>query len=84
MATMDAGLTLPATSFSSRICTWGLRWPDGGTAGVVTFYGYDEVTADLPFLGGGCIGEQLPTGAIRFSLSCPACMLSVIPIVVGP
>jgi hypothetical protein len=78
------GLLLKATSFSSRPCTWGIQWPDGGTAGVVTFYAYDAVSAEFPALGGGCIGEQLPTGAIRFGLSCPACMLSVRPEVVGP
>jgi hypothetical protein len=78
------GLLLEATSFSSRPCTWGIQWPDGGPAGVVTFYASDSVSAEFPALGGGCIGEPLLTGAIRFGLSCPACMLSVRPEVVGP
>lgn len=78
------GLLLKAWSLSSRECTWGLELPDGGMAGTVTFYGYGTVSADLPFLGGGCVGQGLPTGLVRFTLSCPACMLTVRPEIIGP
>jgi hypothetical protein len=76
--------TLKATSLSSLPCTYALQWPDGGTAGVVSFYGFTDVSGTLPELGGACLGGQLPTGAIRYSLSCPGCWLSVAPLIVGP
>ncbi len=78
------GAFLRATSLSSQVCTHAIEDGDGGIAGTVTFFNYDELMADLPLAGGRCVGRQLPTGAIRFSLSCPDCMLSVRPEVVGP
>lgn len=75
---------LPATSLSSQACTWGVSDGDGGLLGRITFFDYDSLMADFPRLGGGCVGRQLPTGAVRFSVSCPGCMLSVRPEVVGP
>jgi hypothetical protein len=74
-----ANTLLEAQSLSSSPCTYGLTWPDGGTFGLIVFYNINGISADVPALGGGCVGEQLPTGAIRFGLSCPACMLSVRP-----
>jgi len=75
---------LRVTSLSSQVCTWAVEAPDGGTWGTITFYGYNDVSANLPALGGLCVGAQLPTGAIRFSVGCSDCMLSVRPEVVGP
>jgi hypothetical protein len=65
-------------------CTATLRSGDGGVAGTITFTSTDELFADLPDVGGGCVGRSLPTGAIRYSLSCPGCMMSVRPEIVGP
>lgn len=79
-----SNLMLRATSLSSQACTWAIEAPDGGTWGTISFYGYDSVSANLPSLGGPCVGSQLPTGAIRFSVGCSDCMLSVRPEVVGP
>lgn len=73
-------VTLSATSLSSLPCSFGLQWPDGGTAGVVSLYGFNSISGTIPELGGGCVGQQLPTGAIRFGLGCPGCMLSVMPL----
>lgn len=65
-------------------CTATLRYGDGGVAGTITFTSTDDVFANLPDVGGGCVGRNLPTGAIRYSLSCPGCMMSVRPEIVGP
>ncbi|MFT3706830.1 MAG: hypothetical protein QM817_04105 [Archangium sp.] len=70
---------LTATSISSLPCTYIVSWSDGGVLGSMSFYGFDDLSANIPSLGGGCVGQQLPTGAIRYSVSCPNCMMSVMP-----
>lgn len=46
---------------------------------VGTLYGIDsnQYWAEIPELGGTCLGTQLPTGALRIALDCPKCNLTV-------
>jgi hypothetical protein len=80
----DTTAWLRTTRVAAPPCTATLEGPDGGVAGTLTFVSADELFADLPAAGGGCVGRALPTGALRYSLSCPGCMLSVRPEIVGP
>lgn len=72
--------TLP----TSQPCERTLLFPDGGVAGTVWGYGYGAIRAEIPSLGGPCVGIGLPTGAVRFTLSCPSCSAFVRPEIVGP
>ena len=65
-------------------CVRTLIQPDGGIAGTIWGYGYGALRADIPGLGGGCVGVGLSSGVVRFSLSCPACFNIVRPEIVGP
>ncbi len=69
---------------SSGPCQAELLFPDGGVAGTLWAYGYGSVRADIPSWGGTCVGVDQQTGAVRFSLSCPACLSVVRPDIVGP
>jgi hypothetical protein len=50
---------------------------DGGLTGRITFHEgiTGLVVGDFPSLGGRCVGQELPTGAIRYTLACPDCWL---------
>lgn len=78
------GAFLRATSLSSQACGYAVAAPDGGLLGTVTFLDGAWVMGQLPDLGGGCVGVNLPTGTIRYSLSCPGCVLTFRPEVFGP
>lgn len=71
-------------TLSQPACTLRFAWPDGGVGGTVTWLEEGELTADIPDWGGRCVGRALPTGALRYSLSCPRCMASVRPEIIGP
>ena len=72
--------TVPTT----RPCESQVLFPDGGLAGTIWAHGYTSLRAELPVLGGACIGQSLPTGAVRFSLACPDCTARVRPEIIGP
>lgn len=65
-------------------CESQLLFPDGGVAGTVWAYGYTALRAEIPSLGGPCIGADLQTGAVRFSLACPSCTAQIRPEIIGP
>lgn len=69
---------------TSEPCTRTLVQPDGGIAGTIWGYGYGALRADIPALGGSCVGVGIASGLVRFSLSCPACFALVRPEIIGP
>jgi hypothetical protein len=80
----SASTFLIGTMNGQAPCTLKFNWADGGPGGTVTWLEQGEVTANIPDWGGRCVGRELPTGALRYSLSCPRCMASVRPEIVGP
>lgn len=62
------------TQSTSSPCQRRLVFADGGVAGTLWAYASGSIRAELPALGGSCVGAALPPNAMqRFSLSCPAC-----------
>ena len=79
-STCHGAETLRAIGPVARLpCSYDLAFADGGLAGLITFTSSSMVIGDLPWLGGRCVGFEAPTGALRYWLSCPSCMASVMP-----
>lgn len=72
-------VALPLSPMPGETCRWQVSGEDGGVMGTLTLYGYQFLEAELPEFGGVCVGPQLPTGALRFSLGCAQCLFSVMP-----
>jgi transposase len=75
--TLSSGISMEPqwrTQWTSSPCTLTLVSPDGGVAGTLWAYASGSLRAELPSLGGSCVGATLPpSDQRRFSLSCPAC-----------
>jgi hypothetical protein len=67
-AVRDGGATL---------CEFSLQNEVSGTVGTLRLLSATQLQADIPALGGLCVGEWLPTNAIRFVLSCPRCQMTL-------
>lgn len=73
-----------ATRLTPNPCERTLELPDAGVAGTLWAYGSGSIRAEIPALGGSCVGVVLPPDTTRFSLSCPACSAIVRVEIVGP
>jgi hypothetical protein len=80
LASLEQWRSRPTT----RPCERTVLFADGGVAGTVWAYASGSVRGEFPSLGGSCLGQVLPTGAVHFSLSCPSCSAIVRLEIVGP